>query len=130
VWPLPTSFAGEQRPDHPTPKPIDAFGIPMRQHLRAGELCYEPFGGSGSQIIAGETYRRRVYCMELGPLYVDLIVRRWETYTGRVAVLDGDGRTFAEVQAERMESPAAAASAPDTVVPAAVPPTAADTHEG
>jgi len=102
VWALPTAFAGEERPDHPTPKPIDAFGIPMRQHLTPGELCYEPFGGSGSQVIAGETHRRRVFAMELGPQYVDLIVRRWQRYTGQVAILDGDGRSFADVEAERV----------------------------
>ena len=52
TWPLP-SFAKDERPDHPTPKPIDAFGIPMRQHVARGGLCYEPFCGSGSQIMAG-----------------------------------------------------------------------------
>jgi len=102
VWPLPTAFEGEERPDHPTPKPIDAFGIPMRQHLRPGDLCYEPFGGSGSQIIAGETHRRRVFTMELSPVYVDLIVRRWQRYTGRAATLDGDGRAFEAVERERV----------------------------
>jgi DNA modification methylase len=48
TWALP-SFAKDDRPDHPTPKPLDAFGIPMRQHVARGGLCYEPFSGSGSQ---------------------------------------------------------------------------------
>ena len=53
TWALP-SFAKDERRDHPTPKPLDAFGIPMRQHVARGGLCYEPFCGSGSQIMAGE----------------------------------------------------------------------------
>ncbi|HMR37921.1 MAG TPA: ParB N-terminal domain-containing protein, partial [Paracoccus sp. (in: a-proteobacteria)] len=53
TWEMP-SFARDERPDHPTPKPLDAFGIPMRQHVARGGLCYEPFCGSGSQIMAGE----------------------------------------------------------------------------
>lgn len=53
TWALP-GFAKDERPDHPTPKPLEAFGIPMRQHVARGGLCYEPFSGSGSQIMAGE----------------------------------------------------------------------------
>ena len=56
TWEMP-SFAKDERPDHPTPKPLDAFGIPMRQHVARGGLCYEPFSGSGSQIMAGEAQR-------------------------------------------------------------------------
>jgi DNA modification methylase len=50
---LPTAKVGEKT-EHPTSKPTDVFAIPMRQHARPGEVCYEPFSGSGSQIIAGE----------------------------------------------------------------------------
>jgi DNA modification methylase len=101
TWEMP-SFAKDERPDHPTPKPLDAFGIPMRQHVARGGLCYEPFSGSGSQIMAGEANGRRVYAMEISPAYVDVAVERWQAETGRDAILDGDGRTFAEVKAERM----------------------------
>ena len=102
TWALP-SFAKDDRPDHPTPKPLDAFGIPMRQHVARGGICYEPFSGSGSQIIAGEANGRRVFAMEISPAYVDVAVERWQAETGRDAILDGDGRTFAEVIAERLE---------------------------
>ena len=101
TWALP-SFAKDERPDHPTPKPLDAFGIPMRQHVARGGLCYEPFSGSGSQIMAGEANGRRVFAMEISPAYVDVAVERWQAETGRGAILDGDGRTFAEVRAERL----------------------------
>lgn len=101
TWEMP-SFAKQERPDHPTPKPLDAFGIPMRQHVARGGLCYEPFSGSGSQIMAGEANGRRVFAMEISPAYVDVAVERWQAETGRDAILDGDGRTFAEVTVERL----------------------------
>ena len=101
TWELP-SFRRDDRPDHPTPKPLDCFGIPMRQHVARGGLCYEPFSGSGSQIMAGETNGRRVYAMEISPAYVDVAVERWQAETGRTAMLDGDGRSFAEVREERI----------------------------
>jgi DNA modification methylase len=101
TWALP-SFAKDERPDHPTPKPLDAFGIPMRQHVARGGLCYEPFCGSGSQIMAGEANGRRVFAMEISPAYIDVAVERWQADTGRDAILDGDGRTFASVKAERL----------------------------
>ncbi len=109
TWEMP-SFAKDERPDHPTPKPLDAFGIPMRQHVERGGLCYEPFSGSGSQIMAGEANGRRVYAMEIGPAYVDVAVERWQAETGRAAILDGDGRTFAEVKDERLGDKADAAA--------------------
>ncbi|MFN3644324.1 MAG: DNA modification methylase [Gemmobacter sp.] len=101
TWTLP-SFAKDERPDHPTPKPLDAFGIPMRQHVARGGLCYEPFSGSGSQIMAGEANGRRVFAMEISPAYVDVAVERWQAETGKDAILDGDGRTFAQVRTERL----------------------------
>ena len=101
TWEMP-SFTKDERPDHPTPKPLDAFGIPMRQHVARGGLCYEPFSGSGSQIMAGEANGRRVFAMEISPAYVDVAVERWQAETGRDAILDGDGRTFAQVRAERL----------------------------
>ena len=110
TWELP-SFHRDDRPDHPTPKPLDCFGIPMRQHVPRGGLCYEPFSGSGSQIMAGEANGRRVFAMEISPAYVDVAVGRWQAETGRAAVLDGDGRSFAEVREERLGATPAADAA-------------------
>jgi DNA modification methylase len=101
TWVIP-SLNGEERPDHPTPKPIDCFAIPMRQHVARGGICYEPFSGSGSQIMAGEATGRRVFAMEISPAYVDVAVERWQAEVGRDAVLDGDGRSFAAAKAERL----------------------------
>ena len=101
AWTIPSLY-GEDRPDHPTPKPLDCFAIPMHQHVARGGLCYEPFSGSGSQIMAGEANGRRVYAMEISPAYVDVAIERWQADTGRDAVLDGDGRAFSAVKEERL----------------------------
>ena len=74
----------------------------MRQHVARGGLCYEPFSGSGSQIMAGEANARRVFAMEISPAYVDVAVERWQAQTRSVAILDGDGRSFDVIKAERL----------------------------
>ena len=100
VWSIDTPD-GADRPDHPTPKPLDCFAIPMRQHVPRGGLCYEPFSGSGSQIMAGEQTGRRVFAMEISPQYVDVAVRRWQTATGEAAILEGENQSFEEIAAGR-----------------------------
>lgn len=92
---------GEQDGIHPTQKPVAIFSGPLQWHARAGEVVLEPFSGSGTQLVAAEQTGRRCRAMELAPQFVDVGVRRWEQLTGREAVLDGDGRTFAAVAAER-----------------------------
>ena len=72
---------------------------------RRGSIILDPFIGSGTTIIAAETVGRRAYGMELDPQYVDVAVRRWERFTGRDAILEATGQTFAEVQAERSAPP-------------------------
>jgi DNA modification methylase len=73
------------RNEHPTQKPVELFAIPMRKHTLPGDICYEPFCGSGSQIIAGEQWGRIVYAMEISPVFVDVAVKRWEEFSGRCA---------------------------------------------
>lgn len=75
VWQLPTLAPGTSS-DHPTQKPTEVFAIPMRQHTSYGDLCYEPFSGSGSQLIAGEETRRIVYACELNPAFVAVALER------------------------------------------------------
>ncbi|OSM07611.1 site-specific DNA-methyltransferase [Magnetofaba australis] len=101
VWDI-HGLTGDERPDHPTPKPLDCFAIPMRQHAEKGGLCYEPFSGSGSQIMAGEMTGRRVFAMEISGQYCDVAVQRFIQATGKTGYLDGSGgKSFAEVAAER-----------------------------
>jgi len=73
--------------EHPTVKPTEVFAIPMRVHTTPGDICYEPFSGSGTQIIAGERLNRKVFAMELEPIFCDVAVKRWEAFTGKKAVL-------------------------------------------
>jgi DNA modification methylase len=75
VWQIPTVAAGEHT-DHPTSKPVELFAIPMQQHTRLGDICYEPFAGSGSQHVAGEQSGRLVYGLELQPVFVAVILER------------------------------------------------------
>lgn len=86
VWEIDTIPNGEERPDHPTPKPLEIFEIPMRQHTKVGDVCYEPFGGSGTQIITAEKLGRRCFAMEISPHYCDLIVRRYIHLVGEANV--------------------------------------------
>ena len=72
-----------------------------------GERVFEPFSGSGSQIVGAESIRRRCFAVELKPQYCDVGVVRWQALTGRSATLDADGRTFDEIAAERLNTPRA-----------------------
>ncbi len=81
VWQIPNVRTSE-RAEHPTSKPAELFAVPMRQHTRRGEVCYEPFCGSGSQLIAAEKLGRRCFAIEISPRYCDVIVRRWIAFVG------------------------------------------------
>lgn len=74
---------------------------PILNHTERGEAVYDPFLGSGTTLIACEKEGRVCLGLDIDPRYVDVIVRRWETLTGQKATLDGDGRTFEEISAER-----------------------------
>ncbi len=75
VWQLPTIKPGVST-DHPTTKPVELFALPMRQHTAPGDVCYEPFAGSGSQIVAAEQEGRICYALELAPAFVAVILER------------------------------------------------------
>ena len=91
VWEIPSKEI-ETR-DHPTSKPVRVFSLPMELHTGAGDLCYEPFAGSGSQHIAGERTGRRVYGLELSETFCDVAVLRWQAFTGQEAILSATGQT-------------------------------------
>lgn len=76
VWEFPTQAAFE-RTDHPTEKPLALFEIPIRQHTEPGELCYEPFSGSGSQILAAENLGRQCRAIEIAPPFVAVALDRY-----------------------------------------------------
>lgn len=80
---------GDTSTGHSTQKPVELFRRPMLNHTREKDAVLEPFCGSGSCIIAGEQLRRRVFAMELDPLYVEQTITRWEKFTGKKAKLLG-----------------------------------------
>jgi DNA modification methylase len=69
----------------PTQKPLELFMRPIEYHTEPGDICYEPFLGSGTQLIASEKLGRMCYAMEREPQYVDVAVLRWEAFTGEKA---------------------------------------------
>jgi DNA modification methylase len=106
VWDSPSpkfimGGSGEEKYDHLTQKPVDLMRRPILNHLKRGELVYEPFLGSGTTLAAAELTEHVCLGIELDPKYVDVIVQRWQTLSGKTAKLDGDGRTFEEITAER-----------------------------
>jgi DNA modification methylase len=93
----------EQKFDHPTQKPLELMRRPILNHTKRGEVVYDPFLGSGTTLMAAELTERVCYGIELDPKYCDVIVRRWEEFTGKQATLAADGRTFGQVKAKRLE---------------------------
>jgi DNA modification methylase len=90
VWEIDQVNQAERKEfDHSTPKPVSLFSIPIVKHTRAGEVCYEPFAGSGPQFIAAQQLSRRCFGLEISPKYCDVIVARWEKFTGQKAVREG-----------------------------------------
>jgi DNA modification methylase len=90
VWEVPS--AEIETNEHPTSKPNRLFAIPMELHTSPSDLCYEPFSGSGSQLIAAEQLGRRCYAIELEPRFVDVAISRWEKLTGQKAeVIEEEG---------------------------------------
>jgi DNA modification methylase len=91
---------------HPTAKPIELVERALLNSSKAGDVVADLFGGSGSTLIGCERRNRMARLMEIDPKYADCIVRRFQEYTGKPAMLDGDGRTFAEITLERRGAPA------------------------
>jgi len=75
VWDYP-SPTGEERVEHPTQKPVEVFIIPILQNTDPGDLCYEPFSGSGTQLVAAESTGRICFAMEKSPAFVSVALER------------------------------------------------------
>ena len=91
---------------HPTMKPVELVERAVGNSSKSRDTVLDPFGGSGSTLIACEKVGRQARLIELEPKYCDVIIRRWQEFTGKEASLDGDGRSFAAVAAERSPVPA------------------------
>jgi DNA modification methylase len=86
---------------HPTMKPVALVERAIRNSSKSRDIVLDPFGGSGSTLIACEKAGRSARLVELDPKYCDVIIERWQAFAGGTAVLDGDGRTYDDIAAER-----------------------------
>jgi DNA modification methylase len=101
VWQIPNNnpFGNRQREPswgHGTQKPVECMRRPIVNNSRPGQLIYDPFLGSGTSLIAAEMTGRVCCGLEISPAYVDVILRRWQTFTGRTAIHQASGQSFDE----------------------------------
>jgi DNA modification methylase len=89
VWEVASSIEDGAAGIHPTQKPVELIRRPIVWHTSPGELIYEPFAGSGTALIAAEMTGRRCFALELSPAFCDVIVTRWQNFTGLEAVRNG-----------------------------------------
>ena len=87
--------------EHPTMKPVELFAYQMQNNTKGDDLVLDSFAGSGTTAIACEKFNRRARLMELDPVYCDVIVKRWQDFTGKTAKHEETEQTFAEMQASR-----------------------------
>lgn len=71
--------------EHPTMKPVALFDYLIKNNTTPGQIVFDSFGGSGTTVIACEQNKRKARVMELDPRYADVIIRRWEEFTGKRA---------------------------------------------
>jgi DNA modification methylase len=87
---------------HPTMKPVELIERAIRNSSKSRDTVLDPFGGSGSTLIACEKTGRHARLIELEPTYCDVMVRRFQEFSGKQATLESDGRKYAELAAERL----------------------------
>jgi DNA modification methylase len=102
IW----KFDKERVAGHTTPKPVALIERALSNSSKGGDTVTDFFGGSGSTLIACEKTARDCRMMELDPKYCDVILTRWQDFTGQQATLESDGRTFAEIAADRQQEAA------------------------
>jgi DNA modification methylase len=89
---------------HPTMKPVALVERAIRNSSKSRDVVLDPFGGSGSTLIACEKSGRQARVLELDPKYVDTIILRWQEFSGGAAIRDGDGRSYQQML-DRGEAP-------------------------
>ena len=106
LWSYPggSGFSADRDADlamHPTVKPLALVADAILDASKRGDLILDPFGGSGTTLIAAERTERHARLLELDPRYCDTIVRRFEATTGQSATLAGTGETLAQLASSR-----------------------------
>jgi len=89
--------------EHPTMKPVALFAYQMLNNTKGGDVVLDSFGGSGTTLIAAEEHGRYARLMELDPKYCDVIIKRWQDFTGNKATLESTGQTFEDVASNRYD---------------------------
>ena len=92
---------------HPTVKPVALVADAIRDCSHRGGIVLDPFCGSGTVLIAAQRARRKAKAIEIDPHYVDVAIKRWQQYTGKMALLGPLGETFEQVSEERLGMAAA-----------------------
>jgi DNA modification methylase len=87
---------------HPAAYPVGLPEFFIKAYTDVDDVVFDPFMGSGSTLMAAEKNGRKAYGLELSPLYVDLIINRWQDFTGQEATLDGTDETFAALTSKRI----------------------------
>jgi len=84
--------------EHPTMKPVELFEYQLLNNTKGSDLVLDSFGGSGTTMIAAEKNNRYSRLMELDPKYCDVIIKRWQDFTGKEAVLESNGKTYSNLK--------------------------------
>jgi len=103
VWEY-SRVVGDERHGHATPKPVAMMERAIVSACPLGKVVLEPFGGSGSTLIGAQRTDRICYTMEMQPEYVDVIVKRWQMYTGKDAILRDSGVSFDDMGDRKPEN--------------------------
>ncbi|WP_223428695.1 site-specific DNA-methyltransferase [Tateyamaria pelophila] len=106
LWQIPNKDQ-DVKTVHGTQKPVECMRRPIENNSSPGQAVYEPFMGSGTTLIAAEMSGRVCLGIELNPAYVDVAVQRWQDFTGETAVLEGSGKAFDDLRAQRAGTEAA-----------------------
>jgi DNA modification methylase len=116
LWSIP-SRDQDAKTIHGTQKPVECMRRPMLNHTMPGDTIYEPFLGSGTTLIAAESCGRVCCAIEIDPVYIDVAVKRWQSFAGSVATLATTGQSFDEVAMERAASHDTCAQTTSIAVP-------------
>jgi DNA modification methylase len=95
VWNAPKN---DSNPLHPTMKPVALIERALKNSSQKGDCVLDPFGGSGTTLIAAEHLDRKAFLIEIEPRYVDITIQRWQNLTGKPAILERTGETFDELR--------------------------------
>lgn len=104
IWEISNRLEATDKTDHGTQKPLECMARPIRNHGKDDDSVYDPFGGSGTTMVASEEIGRQSFLMELHPPYVDVTLMRMRSRFGSEITLEETGQSFEEVAQERLTS--------------------------